>query len=419
MMSDYPLSGTGSGRYYQLKALYTPRLGGWYFSVPHENSHSSYLQIGAELGWLGLIIFIALPVSALCVGMAGYKPSEGGWRHRVLLAAIVGLIALLFNFVTTDNFIVPEIHIWFWMMMALVVGLGKQSSKGIITISAVASGLLILIFISALVFTPVLQLQGVSDQAGLHEIEQSETFGEFRWSDRVAVWRQRIEGRRMFLLLEAERPEEVDKKIATEFRAGSALLSTSDLARGESLPLQIIVAHGEGGDGLFNCGLLAELTFSPFASGLSMDGRNLGVILHGPWWDQSGLRRLRNRVGDVKGFYDVEQSMEDERDLLWFADEAFILIDGRARQLSLRILIDHPDVSETPVTVTAVANGRQVKSIKVTRQQWLTLTLPLAVEQDDTVISLRVDRVMIPGELGISEDSRALGFMLDLDSITN
>jgi O-antigen ligase len=118
MIQARPVFGFGVGQYYPLSPLFlTPELA---WSYGRENAHNYFLQVGAELGLLGLGLFgIWLSVAAIRAARAlVVEPRD--WR---LLGAAAGVLAFLGTSVTGHPLLVDEVTYPFWMQFGLVAGL--------------------------------------------------------------------------------------------------------------------------------------------------------------------------------------------------------------------------------------------------------------------------------------------------------
>jgi hypothetical protein len=110
--------GVGVGQYYGLSPTFlTPELAWTYGS---ENAHNYFLQVGAELGLLGLGLFVAwLAAAAARTARAlGMEPHD--WR---LLGTAGGVLCFIATSVTGHPLLVDETSYPFWMQLGLVVGL--------------------------------------------------------------------------------------------------------------------------------------------------------------------------------------------------------------------------------------------------------------------------------------------------------
>lgn len=124
MWATDPIFGVGAGRYYSLSDRFMGR------AIPdvwRENAHNNFLQIGAELGVLGLAGFVGLLI-------AGARPVREALRTRagpaepLLVGASAGVAAYLATCLAGHPLLTPETAYPFWIMSGVVVGLAHRRS---------------------------------------------------------------------------------------------------------------------------------------------------------------------------------------------------------------------------------------------------------------------------------------------------
>ncbi len=121
MIAARPLGGIGIGQYFRLSPLFlTPELS---WSYGHENAHNYFLQITAELGIPGGILFLTI-VSA---GLVAIGRSVAVSFDPRLLGAMAGLLAFLISSLTGHPFLVDEAAIPFWIVFGVAVGLAESA----------------------------------------------------------------------------------------------------------------------------------------------------------------------------------------------------------------------------------------------------------------------------------------------------
>jgi O-antigen ligase len=118
MIAARPLFGVGVGQYYRTSPLFlSPQLA-WTYGA--ENAHNYFLQVGAELGVLGLALFSAWAGVVLwhALKALGHQP-----RDARLLGGTAGVIVLLGTCLTGHPLLVDEVAFPFWIQFGLVAGL--------------------------------------------------------------------------------------------------------------------------------------------------------------------------------------------------------------------------------------------------------------------------------------------------------
>lgn len=193
MIAARPLVGVGIGQYYRQSSLFmTPQLAWFYGS---ENAHNYFLQIAAELGVPGLVLFGGLFVAALwrTARAAARQP-----RDPRLVGVGCGVVAFLGTAFVSHPFLVDEVALPFWVQFGLLVGLadawrdrgtpaGDRASARALTVAVAAAAA------AYVVLSPVLRVwRGTpappQDQAvdGFYGWETDASGTRYRWSGEYA-----------------------------------------------------------------------------------------------------------------------------------------------------------------------------------------------------------------------------------------
>jgi O-antigen ligase len=109
MVRSEPLFGVGIGRFYVLSVDYTLRQ----YIQPRENAHNNYLQVLAELGVPGLMLFLALIVLALKEGLHAARGSP------VVAGLVAGVGAYLLTCLGGHPLLVDAAAYPFWIAISL------------------------------------------------------------------------------------------------------------------------------------------------------------------------------------------------------------------------------------------------------------------------------------------------------------
>lgn len=120
MMLDRPFFGVGPSRFYGLFPQYTsPELQRAFElangrPIPRENAHNQFLQIGAELGVVGLTTFLLI----LALALKGHWPSS---RWPV----VAGLLGFLVTALAGHPLLIPLVAWPFWIVTGLAAAGGE------------------------------------------------------------------------------------------------------------------------------------------------------------------------------------------------------------------------------------------------------------------------------------------------------
>jgi len=121
----HPFLGSGFRSYPVASAAYVRDINGRSFFV-----HNSYLQIWAELGIIGLIVYLnflwLLSKDAVVLLNGRYRPIH--WLACAVIAAVGGCVA--------DNFfsytmIKPQVSLFWWVLVALIIALKENSAPSV------------------------------------------------------------------------------------------------------------------------------------------------------------------------------------------------------------------------------------------------------------------------------------------------
>jgi len=116
MLRSAPAFGVGIGRYFEKSGGFMPESIYWFYF--HENAHNNLLQIGGELGLVGLAAFLwMLTVCAIRL-VRGLRADPG---DRLLLGAATGLGAFAATWMTSHPMLVPEVAYPFWMLLGVAM----------------------------------------------------------------------------------------------------------------------------------------------------------------------------------------------------------------------------------------------------------------------------------------------------------
>ena len=123
MIAARPLFGIGEGQYYHSSSLFlSPQLA-WTYGA--ENAHNSFLQIGSELGIVGLGLFM------LWIGSGGRaRGAIAGCASRATAgcsACASGVIVFLGTCLTGHPLLVGEVAYAFWILFGLTAGLAGSA----------------------------------------------------------------------------------------------------------------------------------------------------------------------------------------------------------------------------------------------------------------------------------------------------
>lgn len=122
MIASRPLFGVGVGQYYPMSPRFlSPQLA-WTYGF--ENAHNYFLQIGSELGLVGLWLFVGWLGTALARTGRALTVAP---RDARLLGAGGGVLVFLITCLTGHPFLIGEIVWPFWMLFGLMTALAGSA----------------------------------------------------------------------------------------------------------------------------------------------------------------------------------------------------------------------------------------------------------------------------------------------------
>lgn len=123
MIGAHPLFGIGIGRYYQSSGSYMPPRLRQIYSM--ENAHNNFLQVAAELGIVGLVLFLWPVGGAL---WRNWNAIQARPDDDMPVAIFAGLIGFLVTALLGHPLLVPEVAYPFWITLGIAAGIGPPSA---------------------------------------------------------------------------------------------------------------------------------------------------------------------------------------------------------------------------------------------------------------------------------------------------
>ena len=116
MIASAPLFGVGIGRYLEESGRFMPSSIYWFFF--RENAHNNFLQVGGELGLIGLVAFIWLICVCGARLLRGIVADSG---DRLLRGVAGGLAAFVATWFTGHPLLTPEVAFPFWLLAGAAI----------------------------------------------------------------------------------------------------------------------------------------------------------------------------------------------------------------------------------------------------------------------------------------------------------
>ncbi len=197
MIGARPLFGVGVGQYKPISTLYlSPQLA-WTYGF--ENAHNFFLQIGGEVGLIGLGLFLVWVGAALVQAARALARTP---RDGQLLGAAGGVAVFAITCLSGHPLLVGEVAYPFWMLFGLMSALAGSTllnTGGVGDRSAVhqrttwtRSLIAVAAALAILILGPVTTARGATGPAasqavdGFHAWERLEDGTPFRWTGEYA-----------------------------------------------------------------------------------------------------------------------------------------------------------------------------------------------------------------------------------------
>jgi O-antigen ligase/Tfp pilus assembly protein PilF len=135
MIKDHPLFGLGIGTFKYNSLNYQAR-----FFDQGENRrlypygiadkvHNEYLQLGAEVGILGLSIFLWLIITIFNYGIKLLKRLKDEYKQGIIIGLMGGIVAVLIDGIFGFPLHLPATLVLFWLFVGLIVSIKHSEQK--------------------------------------------------------------------------------------------------------------------------------------------------------------------------------------------------------------------------------------------------------------------------------------------------
>ncbi len=296
MMREYPLTGVGIGGYIIEMSNYA-KDNNVYIHIP-ESAENSALQIGSELGLIGLIAaaWIFWEIIKHILGLFKSIPRSSSDRY-LIIGLTGGILAfVLISFVHTFIWSY-EIKYTFWLMVGLLFCLTPQEKDAgkpqWFKKKEILAGLILIIVFSSIHLwnsTHTLSLEsrtikyGLNREFGLDKLEKTADGREFRWTREYGGIPVKFEKSVLSIPIHASHPDirkkpvQVKFYLVKDFFKHKTFLKEINLARNEWQDVTLSVPPEDIGQEAI---LLLQInrTWNPLKTKGVSDPRNLGVAV--------------------------------------------------------------------------------------------------------------------------------------------
>lgn len=225
MTRDHPLTGVGTGAFIvELPNYYsvdkTPHLGGLEGFRRNDSAENYFLQVAAEMGLIGLAVFIAVFAAVALQVVRGVRETRGKEGGFLVLGAAAGMAAYFVNILFHSYIGSFETVFVFWTLAAVVFGrtatgipyYGKRTGSGRAPAAALAGILVVFGAVHLWNSTHSLSIPartrafGLKQDFGVFPPEKTTDGREFRWTGKTAGLHVRSVGPEVRISLLASHP---------------------------------------------------------------------------------------------------------------------------------------------------------------------------------------------------------------------
>jgi len=134
MIKDHPILGSGLGTFkynslnYQAKFFDQEENRRLYPYGIADKVHNEYLQLGAEIGILGLGIFLWLIISYFRCGLRILKKLKDKYKQGIVIGLMGGIVAVLIDAIFGFPLHLPATIVLFWLFIGLIVSLNHSEN---------------------------------------------------------------------------------------------------------------------------------------------------------------------------------------------------------------------------------------------------------------------------------------------------
>lgn len=186
MLATEPLVGVGTGQY----AVRYPEFASREMLTydVRADAHNVFLWVGAELGLIGLGLFLWLVVAALARAWSQVRARQ---RDYQLLGTFAGLAAFIITWLVGQPLSVPQVAYTFWILLGLTAASSTDDARGVgggrrqPLLTSVALAAAILLVVGSV---PIRAYRAISEidlshvSYGFYNWETTEARGRFRWT---------------------------------------------------------------------------------------------------------------------------------------------------------------------------------------------------------------------------------------------
>lgn len=129
MIRDRPVFGVGIGNYLTAYPRVIERYPTYDVGFAEYSSHNSFLTVTAEMGFVGLFVFVWIVLRALRQAISGWFHLRDEGDRLLSLGIAGGMIAFLTQSVSNVTFFHPRVTVYYWFLLAIAVALWRIGER--------------------------------------------------------------------------------------------------------------------------------------------------------------------------------------------------------------------------------------------------------------------------------------------------
>ena len=275
IFTEHPLMGAGLGSYAWNYLEHIPPSHPAYHQ-DHGTAHNNHLQILAERGILGLLIFGWLLYLAFKIGI---RTMQGGDRRvRSLAGASLGFLVgfVVYSFVQ-DLFYIHALELMFWLNLSLISLAARLGNIEIPQRKLLPKLRMIILFLF-LSLAAIKIVEGVkTDFGGWYHGETWNNQFKFRWSKKTASLEQEVKGTTIFIPILSSHPDIRSKPVKVQIYLDHHLLGETILQDNNWRLLNYPVPDTKKEKVVLT--FKVDRVWNPLVAGISPDARDIGIAV--------------------------------------------------------------------------------------------------------------------------------------------
>jgi O-Antigen ligase len=284
MIGSAPAFGVGIGRYFERSGSFMPESIYWFYF--HENAHNNFLQIGGELGLVGLAAFLWLlaAIARRILAAIRARPDD-----VLLIGAAVGTGAFVATWLTSHPLLVPEVAYPFWLLVGVTLAHADTISAASparaprFVRAPIGAAAVLLVLASAPVRIAAAQAAQPLDRMtfGFYDWEDDNGF-PYRWTSRRATFFVPAGARELRLTLRSMMILGHVDPVAFSVAVNGRVLDSFRITQGNWQTVRLRLPPAADPRGFTRIDVMTDPAWTPAATGANHDVRVLGVQLGRP-----------------------------------------------------------------------------------------------------------------------------------------